>query len=285
MAGFGPTSSLPTADVPSGVLPTTVALALETDVAFDVTALRSYPLGLATEQDVALAATVKRSLVVGLATEQDIALAVSALKTEQWPFDDLKPRDIQIQLCSAPIGGGMSLTGREPTVDSDARYWRIVLGAIPVKTRTAILIWRALQLRFGGRARSILLHIYDGKRAPWVSTPGGPITATANAAVAKGSTSIAINASSAGELLVGQHFSAGHWLYRIKTISGPVANVYTCTIEPKTREAIASGASLEFRRPVVRCRQEDDNGMKLELYLNRFGEATVAFVEDVPPDV
>lgn len=261
-----------------------VGLASEQDIALGVSAVKTFSVGLATETDSALAVTARKSITVGLATEQDVALAATSLKTEQWPIDDLQPRHLRLEKCYSPIGGGVALTGREPVIASGNGYWRIELGGFYVKNRTEILIWRALQARFGGRARSIAIPFFDGKRAPWL-TVGGAITATANAAVAKGATSIAINVTSAGALLVGQHFSAGHWGYEITAISGPVGSVYTCTIWPKTREAIVSGAPLEFRRPVVRCRLENDNGMDLPLHLLNRGEATVAFVEDVPPDV
>src|SRR5262245_46422326 len=56
-----------------------------------------------------------------------------------WPFDDLKPRHIGIYPMGAPIGGGVSLTGKEPTRDSGAGFWRFVLGGIPIKDRATIL--------------------------------------------------------------------------------------------------------------------------------------------------
>ena len=57
---------------------------------------------------------------------------------------------------------------------------------------------------------------------------------------------------------------------------------YTCTILPKTRHAIDSGADLEFGRPTLLVRQERDDGMRLPLHLLKYGEGNVAFVEDVP---
>lgn len=244
-------------------------------------------IGLAIEQDSALDVTAinqSASVLAGLATEQNITLAVTGIKVDDWPIDEFCPRHLGIYPMAAPIGGGVSLAGKEPTIDSGCGYWRIELGGFYVKTRAQILLWRGLEAMFRGRARTMLVPFSDGKRAPWL-TVGGPITVTANAAVAKGATAVALNATSAGPLLVGQHFSAGHWGYRIIGISGPVGSVYTATIWPKTREAIASGEALEFRRPVVRCRLEDDNGMNLPLHLLKRGDATVTFVEDVPPDV
>lgn len=278
-----------------------LSLATETDSALSITAGRIRAIGLTTETDSALSITVfdGQSVALGMATETDSALSViqrrlsfptetdEALTIEwvsvgYWPYDDLKPRHIGIHPIAAPIGGGVALTGREPAIDSGCGYWRIVYGGVDVRTRAKILAWRAMEGRFGGRSHPILIYLFDGKRAPWTSTPGGAITATANASVAQGATSIAINATSAGELKIGQHFSYGHHPYRITDISGPVGSVYTCTIWPKSREAIASGAALEFRRPIIRVRLEDDGGMSLPLHLLKRGETSIAFVEDVP---
>lgn len=277
-----------------------LGLTLETDTALSCTPVRTKAVGLATETDSALAVTLSsgQTIVLGLATETDSALSillrrlvlpvetdtalpVQALQTSYWPFDDLKPRHIGIHPVASPIGGGVALTGREPTINSGAGYWHIAYGGVYVKTRAQVYLLRAMESRFEGRGRSILVYIYDGKRAPWL-TVGDAITAAANAAVAQGATAINILATSAGELLVGQFFSVGHSLYLIKTISGPVANVYTCTIWPETREAIASGASLEFKRPKIRVRLRDDAGLAMQLRLLRFGDVNVEFVEDVP---
>lgn len=199
----------------------------------------------------------------------------------EWPYDDLKPRHLRIEPCAFPIGGGFGLAGREPTIDSGAGYWRIVLGGFYIKTRAQVHLWRALQAEFEGRGKTVLLPFFDGKRAPWV-TVGGAITATANADALKGATSFSILATSTGTLLKGMHFSVGNFGHRMTAVSGPVASVYTCTIWPKLREDVASGATVEFRRPVGRFRLERDDGMRLPLRLLKNGEASVAFVEDVP---
>lgn len=197
---------------------------------------------------------------------------------EEWPFDDLKPRDIAIIPCAAPIGGGVSLTGKEPTIDSGAGFWRFVLGAIPIKTRANILLWRALEAALEGRAHTIAIPIYDGKRAPWESTPGGTITAESDSDVPEGSTQVNIVQTSIGEIEVGMHFSANQRMYRIKSMDAE-SGVLSCQIWPKTREEIPAGTALDFRRPVCIMRLAQDDGMALTLDGLMRGEATVEFVE------
>ena len=73
-----------------------------------------------------------------------------------------------------------------------------------------------------------------------------------------------------------------HFAHRIEAITSTVGSVYTCTIVPKTREPIASGASLEFDRPLCRVRLASDDAMLLPLRHHRFGEGNITFIEDVP---
>lgn len=197
---------------------------------------------------------------------------------EVWPFDDLKPRDIGIYPCSAPIGGGVALTGKEPTIDSGSGYWRIVLGGIPVKTRANILLWRGLEASLEGRGRTIAIPIYDGKRAPWTGEPGGAIDAESASSVPGGATSIQIIPNDIGDIEVGMHFSVADRLYRVTRADGESA-LFDCTIWPPIRDAFPSGMPLEFRRPICRVRLARDDGMALTLDGHKRSEATVEFVE------
>lgn len=197
-----------------------------------------------------------------------------------WPTDDLKPRDIGIYPCAAPIGGGIELTGKEPTIDSGAGYWRIVFGAIPVKTRENIRRWRALEAQLEGRGRTLVVPIYDGKRAPWPGSPGGTIEAETVTAVPAGATGLQILMTNIGDVSAGMHFSVGHRLYRIKRVDGDSA-VLDVTIWPPVRFAIPAGTSLEFRRPLCMVRLADDRGMSLDLDGHKRAEPTVEFVEAI----
>lgn len=257
-----------------------IGLAEETDSVLALTLLDGQvePISFPTETDAALS-VVQR--ILALADESDEALSVLEILTGYWP-EDLKPRDIGIYPCASPIGGGVSVKGIEPTIDSGNGYWRIEYGGIPVNTRDRILLWRAIEAYCEGRGRSIIIRIYDGKRAPWPGDPGGPLAAVADAAVAEDATSIAIDATGLAALQVGMGFSAGQNYYRIKAITSTVGNVYTCTIFPPTREAIADGASLEFGQPIMRVKLQDDDGMRLTLAHHRFGEGNVTFIEDMP---
>lgn len=196
----------------------------------------------------------------------------------EWPFDDLKPRDIGIYPMYGNIGGGVALTGKEAVSSSSAGYWRFVLGGIPVKTRANILAWRAIEAQLEGRANTIAIPIYDGKRAPWPDLPGGVIDAESFGDVEEGDTALQITPVNIDDLHPGMGFSVENRYYRIVTVQGESA-VYDVTIFPPVREAWSAGQSLEFRRPTCLVRLADDLGMTLDLDLHRFADVSVEFEE------
>lgn len=195
-----------------------------------------------------------------------------------WPFDELKPRHLGLYPCAAPIGGGIALTRKEPTIDSGAGYWRIVLGGIAIKTRANILLWRGLEAECEGRARTFAITIPDGKRAPWPAAPGGSIDAVSVSEVQAGSTGVQISPVDIGDIEPGMLFSVADRLYRIIRVDGD-SSVFDCIFWPVAREAWPSGMSLEFRRPLCRVRLADDSGMSLEFDGHKRADATVEFVE------
>lgn len=195
-----------------------------------------------------------------------------------WPFDDLKPRDIGIYPCFANIGGGVSLSGKEPVTTSSAGYWRFVLSGIPVKTRANILAWRAIEAQLEGRGKTVAIPVYDGKRAPWPAAPGGSIDAESFGDVQAGDTALQIVPTNIADLQSGMGFSVADFYYRIVEVQGD-SSVFDVTIFPPVREAFPAGQALEFRRPICRVRLADDLGMSLDLDGLKRGEVTVEFVE------
>jgi hypothetical protein len=195
-----------------------------------------------------------------------------------WPFDDLKPRDIGIYPCFGNIGGGVSLTGKEPVTTSTGGYWRFVLGGIPVKTRANIKAWRAIEAQLEGRGKTVAIPIYDGKRAPWPASPGGTIDAESFGDVAEGDTALQIVPTNIADLEPGMGFSVDGRYYRIVTVQGE-SSVFDVTIFPPVRDAWPTGQALEFRRPICRVRLADTLGMSLDLDGHKRADATVEFVE------
>ncbi len=291
MAGFGPIATFPIAAVSSPSVSASLGIASETDSAlsllmpgiaeesdstFSVSVVRTYAVGIATETD----RTFSLSYPLGIALETDEALSARPLGVYFWPVNDLKPRHIGIYPCAATIGGGIALTGKEPAIDSGAGYWRIEYGSVRLRNRDDILTWREWEAITEGRGKLIAIPVFDGKRAPW---PGGIAGATidieANAAASTGDTSIELLVNDAADPEVGMHFSAGYWMYRLKTVTDMGGGVFACTIWPKLRADIAAAEALNFSRPLLRVRLETDDAMALDLRLLKFGDPDVTFVE------
>jgi len=200
----------------------------------------------------------------------------------EWPFDTLKPRHVGIHMVPATLGGGPALVGGlEDVQATNNGFWRISFGDIYIRTAEQVRAFRRIECCLEGRGGVVRLPIYDGKRAPWLSTPGGAIAAEAEGPFAVWSTSGSIRVTSGGELLAGMPFSISDRLYRLITVGDPTGQVYLVTIWPPIRVAIADNAVLEFRRPVLRCRLKDDDGMLLNLDLLRNDMPSVDFEEDI----
>lgn len=180
------------------------------------------------------------------------------------------------------MSGGRSLSGKLQAVGTDAGFWLVTLGNIPIRTKEDVLAWRAVSMALDGRLGTCLVPFYDAKRAPWPNgVPGATIVCTASGAMAAGATSGSINMSTGAAPEVGMTWSAGERGYVLKTVGAPTGTVYPVTFRPPLREAIGNGDPLEFAHPVVRCRLREDDGMALELDLQRFAVKTVEFEEDV----
>jgi hypothetical protein len=82
----------------------------------------------------------------------------------------------------------------------------------------------------------------------------------------------------AGTIEPGQHFSAGERLYRVRSFNPETGAM---TFRPPLREAVASGANLEFDDPVCRMRLATDSEMDLPLNHVVRGMPTVNFIEDL----
>lgn len=200
----------------------------------------------------------------------------------EWPFADLQPRSIGIFQVPATLGGGVALTQNEEAVENPAGFWRFALNDIPIRSLRQVRKWREVQTLLNGRQGTCCVHIYDGKRAPWLVV-GDPIVASAASAFAAGATTGSVEVTSGGVPQAGQHFSAGERLYRLLTVGAPGSDpsIYPVTIWPEVRAAIAIDDPLEFAHPICRCRLESDDGMAVNLDLLRYATPSVNFVEDI----
>ncbi len=199
-----------------------------------------------------------------------------------WPFSTLIPRTPHPRIAGTSMSGGRSLSGKLQAVGTDAGFWLITLGNVPIRDKAELLAWRTVAMALDGRLGTCLVPFYDAKRAPWPGgVPGATIVCSANGAMAVGATSGSIDMTTGAAPEVGMFFSAGERGYQLKTVGAPTGTIYPVTFRPPLRDAIADNDPLEFAHPVVRCRLREDDGMSLPLDLQRFANASVDFEEDV----
>jgi len=200
------------------------------------------------------------------------------------PTDEtLCPGAITVELVVDTRSGGRSLTNKQQFIQADAGFWRIILHRIRIRSNAEVLAHRTRELQFNGRSGTVLIPVYDRKRAP--VPPGGvPIVATADDPIAANAVSANIKVTTGTALEPGMQFStAAGRLYRLRTVGTPAGSppIYPVTFRPPVREAIADNAALEFDRPVCLARLENDTAMNVMLDLMRDATPTVPFVEDV----
>ena len=203
----------------------------------------------------------------------------------QWPREALSPRKVTCQPVPGTIGGGVSITGLEQVIASDAGYWRIVLDEIPIAGVQRKRLWNAMAVRLQGRLNLCDVPIYDDA-APWPVVGGIPveayytphsdgstlsdggeyetdsIVATSVGGAVAGSSSIVINMAAGSALGAGISFSwqgaVKNRLYRIMDITSLLETQFTCSIWPPVRETILNGDALNFNNPVLTCRLATD---------------------------
>lgn len=199
-----------------------------------------------------------------------------------WPFSTLIPRTPESYLAGTTVSGGRSLTGKLQAVGTDAPFWVITLGNVPIRNKTELEAWRVVQTALEGRLGTCLVPFYDSKRSPWPGgVPGATITVTADGAMAAGDTSGNIDVTAGATPKPGMKFSAGEYGYELKTVGVPTGSSYPVTFRPPLRESIADNDPLEFAHPIVRCRLRSDDGMSLALDLQCFCVKSVEFEEDI----
>lgn len=221
-----------------------------------------------------------------------------------WPRKLLAPKQFAIDLAPRSLAGASSVSGFSQVVSSDAGIWKASLADVVIESRMKIACFRALGALLDGRLTPIMVPLF-GDYSPLPDdaigagidddVPHGDgsffsdetgyedsiidIRVTADAPAR--AVSINVELIAAGDLVGGEHFSIGERLYRVRTVIYSGENAATITFRPPLREAVETGARLEFDKPACRMRLATDAEMDLEIVLERIGWQTVNFIEDI----
>lgn len=227
---------------------------------------------------------------------------MSSVVAHPWP-SDLAPRRVAFSLRGQVIAGPVSLTGRSQATATDTGYWTAVLSGIPTGGAARVKAYRRLLGQLAGGAGIVKVPAFDREQAPWpvagvyTATPSDftdgtefsdgtgffepVIKVTAGADAAIGATQIAVVVASADTIVGGEYFSVHGRLYRIESVLSVSGGNQAWAITPAVRAAIASGARLDFDRPVCRMRLAAEGEGDLDLERGLYGFPSMTFVEAV----
>lgn len=221
-----------------------------------------------------------------------------------WP-SVLKPQEVLFHLESQSRSGGQSTSGIEQVVTSLAARWRASI-RIAITNDAQILAARAFVSRLGGRVGTVLVPVFDARRASWpvdaygralhpgftrdktldgtaYEDPAIPteseIVAEASVGAAIRTSQVAINVVQGEPLLAGQYFGVGNYLHLITEIVSAVGTIQTVNFVPSLRVAVSAAAILTLTRPLCEMRLAADSVGELALRNLRFGQLDLEFVE------
>jgi hypothetical protein len=219
-----------------------------------------------------------------------------------WPCGLLTPTNVAWNIAPRTLAAPASVSGLTQVVATDAGIWVAKFDAIPVKSRDAILTFRAIATLLEGRLGQVLVPRCAawGPRATGTDSDlldmvphsdetffsddtgyvgrANSIHAAAPAAVR--ATGITVTIIYGGLIEPGQDFSIGERMYRVRTVTYVNATTATLTFRPPLREAVTTGTALEFDDPICRMRLASDDAMNLDLAMHKYGVPTVTFLED-----
>lgn len=227
-----------------------------------------------------------------------------------WPVRSdgllMAPVQIALSLASTSKSGGQSQSGIEQVVASPAARWECKLTLPPLRSAGDIITYRGWLAAMQGRVGTVLMPAFETGRQPWpiddqgralrpgrarnagligtayavdpVKDAQSNILVTA-AAAALNATQLVITATQAGPILAGHRFSLGQRLHEIMTCDALGQGVYSISVRPWLRAAIAPSSVCEFRAPVCLMRFKTDAEGALDLDLNRVANPTINLVE------
>jgi hypothetical protein len=226
-----------------------------------------------------------------------------------WP-GILKPLEVTTHPVPMNVGGPISAAGLQQLVGTDAGFWRLTLGGVPIRTADQVREWRWLVVAAKGGLEDIIVGVHDCRQAPrpikgrGVRTGGTPhsdgalfsdgsgyseslVRMSLHADAAQRATTITINIAIAGEVRRGMFFSIANRLYMVMSVPTVLVTGgafgagrrISFAIWPPLRSAASAGAAVEFGEPKATMRMTDPDSGLLNLRSGRFGDPSIDLVE------
>lgn len=219
-----------------------------------------------------------------------------------FPVHLFNPAAVNARPVAQVISGGTSLSGIEETIATDGGgRWVVEYSGIELRTPQQQRVWSAWAGYLAGGVVECLVPLLSLATAPrpmaWdgprrvstlvVDDPVFPTSVQYAAPLIAASladdadvraTTLAIDLTSAGEILGGEKLSIGEYAYKIVRKTG--ANTFNVT--PPLREAVSEDDAVEFNWPLVKCRAAPGQDLETPITRGRFSTVSIVFLESVP---
>jgi len=222
-----------------------------------------------------------------------------------FPAHRFNPPQIKAGVVENVISGGVALSGDEDVISTDGGgRWRVTYSGIAIRTVALQRLWDQWVSHMAGGAQPILLPLVSLTTAPRPFAGNGLarpsaiyandsqfptevrfaspyIVATTVGAVAPRATTITIAVAQGARIQGGERCSIGSRALKIeRVLSRPTQMSAVCKVSPPTREAIASGTSVNFEWPVVQAKAVPGQDLDPDIAYGRNGTVSITFVED-----
>jgi hypothetical protein len=221
-----------------------------------------------------------------------------------WPSGALPFRAHGLNNAPVSISGGASLGNVERIRQSDAGKWRFRMD-IRISQQPQILLVRALSALAKGRAGTFRICVGDCGRGPGAmpafalpdstvphsddaefsdgSTYDGEtaVAHLAQAAMARAAEIYVIMDTAVSDPQPGQLLTLDDGLHTIEEAEALGYNWHRLVVDPPLRRAVAGNTRVIFDRPTGLFQLASDDGLSLQLDLQKFSTLSVEFVERV----
>lgn len=222
-----------------------------------------------------------------------------------FPAHRFNPDPVSADVEVTTISGGTAINGEEDVIATDGGgRWKITYSDIGLDDPELVRLWEAWRGELAGGATSVLVPILSLSTAPrpsdgqelldpsdiYADDPEFPtevrfrqpyIVAEVAADAALRATTLEIEVTQGSRAQAGQKFSIGTRAYKIVRVTARDGQSATCKILPPLREAVTTGAAIDFNWPVVECRLAVGQDNPLSVMLGTFADTSISFVEHV----
>lgn len=219
-----------------------------------------------------------------------------------FPTHLFNPQAIKADVVPRLIDGGTAINGDSTEIQTDGGgRWEITYSGIVLRTPQQIKRWDAWTAFMPGRSFLVpLVSLHTAPRPIAGGLPARPssigdgdelfptavgyaapyIVAQTTAAADLRATTLSINIAQGARVEGGEKFSVDGRGFKIERVLSRSGQQATVSVSPPSRAPIASGSTVNFDWPTVKCKLVMGQDLAPNLAFGRRAEMSISFVED-----